>query len=67
MLAAARIAKEEVGFEVVGIGTFSREMARQVRSAAKGLGLEAIITNDYLEVEKSIKEIPNKNQISNLI
>ncbi len=55
-IAAARVATEELGFEVVGLGTFSREMARQVRAAAKGLGLEAIITNDYLEVEKSIKE-----------
>ncbi len=55
-LAAARIAKEELGFEVVGLGTYSREMARSVRSAAKELGLEALITNDYLEVEKAIKE-----------
>ncbi len=55
-IAAARIAKEELGFEVVGIGTFSREMARKVRSVAKELGLEALITNDYLEVEKAIKE-----------
>tara|TARA_Y100001968_G_scaffold96038_1_gene86163 strand:+ start:463 stop:2037 length:1575 start_codon:yes stop_codon:yes gene_type:complete len=55
-LAAARIAKEELGFEVVGLGTYSREMARQVRPAAKKLGLEALITNDYLEVEAAIKE-----------
>ena len=34
-LAAARIAKEELGFEVVGLGTYSREMARPVRAAAK--------------------------------
>ncbi len=56
VLAAARIAQEELGFEVVGIGTYSREMARRVRSKAKDLGLEALITNDYLEVEKSIKD-----------
>ena len=55
-LAAARIAKEELGFEVVGLGTYSREMARKVRPAAKKLGLEALITNDYLEVEAAIKE-----------
>ncbi len=56
VLAAARIAKEELGFDVVGIGTYSREMARKVRSVAKELGLEALITNDYLEVEEAIKE-----------
>ncbi len=54
-LAAARIANEELGFKVIGIGTYSREMARKVRSAAKELGLEALITNDYLEVEEAIK------------
>ncbi|WP_320676485.1 ferredoxin:protochlorophyllide reductase (ATP-dependent) subunit B [Prochlorococcus sp. MIT 1300] len=55
-LAAARIAKEELGFEVVGLGTYSREMARQIRSAAKDLELEALITNDYLEVEAAMAE-----------
>ena len=55
-LAAARIAEKELGFEVVGLGTYSREMARKVRPAAKALGLEALITNDYLEVEAAIKE-----------
>ena len=55
-LAAARIANEELGFKVVGLGTYSREMARKVRPAAKELGLEALITNDYLEVEDAIKE-----------
>ena len=56
VLAAARIADQELGFEVVGIGTYSREMARKVRAAAKELGLEALITNDYLSVEEAIKE-----------
>ncbi|KGG16415.1 MULTISPECIES: ferredoxin:protochlorophyllide reductase (ATP-dependent) subunit B [unclassified Prochlorococcus] len=56
VLAAARIAKEELGFEVVGMGTYSREMARKVRSAAKEHEIEALITNDYLEVEEAIKE-----------
>ncbi len=54
-LSAARIAKEELGFEVVGLGTYSREMARQVRGMAKELGLEALITNNYLEVEEAIE------------
>ncbi len=56
-LAAAKIAKEELGFEVVGLGTYSREMARQVRAAAKELGLEALITNDYLEVEAKMESL----------
>ncbi len=55
-ICAAKIANEELGFEVVGLGTYSREMARPVRAAAKELGLEAIITNDYLEVETAITE-----------
>ncbi len=55
-IAASRIAKEELGFEVVGLGTYSREMARPIRAAAKNLQLEALISNDYLEVEAAIKE-----------
>ncbi len=50
-IAAARIASEELGFQVVGLGTYSRELARDVRDAAQRLGLEALITDDYLEVE----------------
>jgi light-independent protochlorophyllide reductase subunit B len=50
-IAAARIASEELGFKVVGLGTYSRELARDVREAAGRLGLEALITDDYLEVE----------------
>ncbi len=53
-LAAARIARYELGFEVVGLGTFSREMAKDVRAMAKELGLEALISDDYLEVEEHI-------------
>ena len=30
-VAAARVASEELGFEVVGIGTYSREFAREIR------------------------------------
>mgnify|MGYP000436254338 CR=1 FL=1 len=53
-IAAARIAASELGLEVVGLGTYAREFAREVRAAAKGLGLEALVTDDYLEVEARI-------------
>jgi light-independent protochlorophyllide reductase subunit B len=56
-LAAARIAAEELGFDVVGLGTYSREFARPVREAASKLGLEALITDDYLEVESKVAEL----------
>jgi len=61
-VAAARIATEELGFEVVGIGSYSREFSREVRAAAerycvdKG-GAEALITDDYLEVEARVLEL----------
>ncbi len=55
-IAAARIADEEMGFEVVGLGTYSREQARDLREAARRLGLEALVTDDYLEVEQAIEE-----------
>ena len=55
-VAAARIASKELGFEVVGLGSYSREQAREVRAAAKELGLEALITDDYLAVEKAMAE-----------
>jgi light-independent protochlorophyllide reductase subunit B len=53
-LAAARVAKDEIGFEVVGIGTYSREFAREIRAAAQEFGCEALVTDDYLEVEARI-------------
>ncbi|MFO1035479.1 MAG: ferredoxin:protochlorophyllide reductase (ATP-dependent) subunit B [Geminicoccaceae bacterium] len=56
-IAAARIASRELGFTVVGLGTYSREQARDVREAAKELGLEALITDDYLEVEARCAEL----------
>jgi light-independent protochlorophyllide reductase subunit B len=56
-IAAARIASRELGFEVVGLGTYSREFAREVREAARGYGLEALITDDYLEVEERVAEL----------
>jgi len=55
-VAAARIASKELGFEVVGLGSYSREQAREVRAAAKELGLEALITDDYLAVEKAMAD-----------
>jgi light-independent protochlorophyllide reductase subunit B len=56
-IAAARVASEEFGFEVVGLGTYSREFAREVREAAKKYGIEALITDDYLEVEARCAEL----------
>ncbi len=54
--AAARIARDEMGFEVVGMGCFNREYARDIRALAKDYGLTALITDDYLEVEKAIED-----------
>jgi len=54
VLAAARIAKDELGFEVVGIGTYAREYARPIREAAAAMGVEALISDDYLEVEERV-------------
>lgn len=56
-VAAARVAHEELGFEVVGLGTYSREFAREVRTAAKLYGIEALISDDYLVVEDAVKEL----------
>lgn len=56
-IAAAAVASQELGFEVVGIGTYSREFARDVRDAAKALNLEALVTDDYLDVEHAISEL----------
>jgi light-independent protochlorophyllide reductase subunit B len=53
-VAAARIASSELGFQVVGLGTYSREFAREVREAAKLYGIEALITDDYLDVEEQV-------------
>jgi light-independent protochlorophyllide reductase subunit B len=54
VIAAARVASEELGFSVVGLGTYTREFARDVRDAAKQYGIEALITDDYLEVEAAV-------------
>jgi light-independent protochlorophyllide reductase subunit B len=53
-IAAARIATEELGFTVVGLGSYSREYARELRAAAAKYGVEALITEDHLLVEEQI-------------
>ncbi len=57
VIAAARIAATELGFEVIGLGTYSREFARDVRDAAKRYGVEALITDDYLDVEERVAQL----------
>ncbi len=57
VMAAARIAATEIGFEVVGMGCYNREYARPMRTAAKAYGLEALISDDYLEVEADIARL----------
>jgi len=54
VVAAAQVASREMGFTVVGLGTYSREQAREVREAAALYGLEALITDDYLTVEETV-------------
>jgi light-independent protochlorophyllide reductase subunit B len=56
-VAAARVADEELGFTVAGLGTYLREQARPVREAARRYGVDALITEDYLEVEARIAEL----------
>jgi light-independent protochlorophyllide reductase subunit B len=56
-IAAARVASEELGFEVVGLGAYNREFAREVRAAAQTYGVEPLITDDYLAVERAVAEL----------
>ncbi len=56
-IAAARVASKELGFTVVGLGTYSREFAREIREAAKLYAVEPLITDDYLEVEAKVHEL----------
>ncbi len=56
-MAAAKVARDELAFQVVGLGTYSRELARPMRELAREFGLEALITDDYLEVEKQVAEL----------
>jgi light-independent protochlorophyllide reductase subunit B len=50
-IAAARVARDELGFEVVGLGCYNREFARELRAAAALYGVEPLITDDHMEVE----------------
>ena len=54
---AVRVAREEMGFEVVGLGCYNREFARDIRALGREIGVEALITDDYLEVEKAIEAV----------
>ncbi|PCD03643.1 ferredoxin:protochlorophyllide reductase (ATP-dependent) subunit B [Sphingomonas spermidinifaciens] len=54
-IAAARVARDELGFEVVGLGCYNREFARDLRDAAKLYGVEPLVTDDYLAVEQAIQ------------
>jgi len=56
-IAAARVASEELGFEVVGLGAYNREFAREVRAAAELYGVTPLITDDYLAVERAVAEL----------
>ncbi|SIR60219.1 ferredoxin:protochlorophyllide reductase (ATP-dependent) subunit B [Pseudacidovorax sp. RU35E] len=53
-IAAARVASREFGFQVVGLGSYSREFARELRAEAALHGIEALVCDDYLEVEAAI-------------
>ncbi|MBX9814684.1 MAG: light-independent protochlorophyllide reductase subunit B [Proteobacteria bacterium SG_bin5] len=55
-IAAARVARDELGFEVVGLGCYNREFAREIKAAARSHGLAPLITDDYLAVERAIQE-----------
>ncbi|MGF1549870.1 MAG: ferredoxin:protochlorophyllide reductase (ATP-dependent) subunit B [Sphingomonadaceae bacterium] len=55
-VAAARVASEELGFEVCGLGCYNREYAREVRAAAKLYDVEPLITDDHMAVEEAITE-----------
>jgi light-independent protochlorophyllide reductase subunit B len=56
-IAAAKVARDELGFDVVGLGCYNREFARDLREAAKLYGVEPLITDDYLEVEDAIQAL----------
>lgn len=55
-IAAARVARDELGFEVVGLGCYNREFAREIKAAARDHGLTPLVTDDYLAVERAIQE-----------
>jgi light-independent protochlorophyllide reductase subunit B len=51
VMAAARVARDEMGFEVVRPGLLQPRIRPPDARLAKEFGLEALITDDYLEVE----------------
>ncbi|MFM9827951.1 MAG: ferredoxin:protochlorophyllide reductase (ATP-dependent) subunit B [Sphingomonas sp.] len=53
-IAAAYVARDELGFEVVGLGCYNREFARELKNAAQHFGVEPLVTDDYLAVEDAI-------------
>ena len=54
-LAIARVAAQELGFRLVGLGSYTREFAREIRAEAALHSIEATITDDYLDVEAAIQ------------
>ena len=56
-IAAARVARDELGLEVVGLGCYNREFARELREAAARYGVEPLVTDDYLAVEEAIQAL----------
>lgn len=57
VMAAARVARDEIGFDVVGMGCYNREFARPMRALATEFGVTPLITDDYLEVEQAIADL----------
>ena len=57
VMASARIAHEEMGFEVVGMGCYNRELAREVRALAEEMDVPCFITEDYLVVEQACMDL----------
>ncbi|MGR3485399.1 MAG: ferredoxin:protochlorophyllide reductase (ATP-dependent) subunit B [Paracoccaceae bacterium] len=55
VVAMARVARDEMGFEVAGMGCYNREGARALRAAAKEHDVAPLITDDFLEVEAAIE------------
>ncbi len=49
--------KQHLAQELGMLGSYSREFARPVREAAQRLGIEALITDDYLDVAAKVAEL----------
>lgn len=57
VMSMARVARDEMGFDVVGMGAYNREFARPMRKLAEDFGLKPLIADDYLEVEAEIERL----------